>query len=142
MIQKSGKSITIDVVATGATVNEEISKVKSYYLGHQQVKGMFAVDGGTTQGVAETMDQYGLAAKGVHGGGFDLLPRTLELIRKGSMDFTIDQQPYLQGYLPVVFLAQKARYGLLPAGDVATGPSLIRKDQAGQVIALSSRSIR
>ena len=73
---------------------------------------------------------------------FDLSPGMLKDVQDGTALFVVDQQPYLQGYLPVVFLAQKARYGLLPAGDVATGPSLIRKDQAGQVIALSSRSIR
>ena len=81
VIKKSGKQITIDVIATGATVNEELSKVKAYYLGHQDVKGMFAVDGGTTQGIAQTMKQYDLVKKGVHGGGFDLLPGTMQLIK-------------------------------------------------------------
>lgn len=132
VIKKSGKAITIDVVATGATVNEEISKVKAYYLGHQHVKGMFAVDGGTTEGVAETMDQYGLAAKGVHGGGFDLLPRTLELIKKGSMDFTIDQQPYLQGFYTVMemftFLASG---GLVGPANVNTGLKFVTKENVG-----------
>ncbi len=48
-IKKSGKSYDVQVIATGATVNEELSKVEAFYLGHQGVKGMFAVDGGTTQ---------------------------------------------------------------------------------------------
>ena len=73
---------------------------------------------------------------------FDLSPGMLKDVQDGSALFVVDQQPYLQGYLPVLFLAQKAKYGLMPAGDVATGPSLIRRDQAGQVILLSSRSIR
>jgi simple sugar transport system substrate-binding protein len=34
----------------------------------------------------------------VHAGGYDLLPRTLQLIHDGDLDFTIDQQAYLQGY--------------------------------------------
>ncbi len=78
----------------------------------------------------------------VHIASFDLSPGMLKDVQDGTALFVVDQQPYLQGYLPVVALAQHARYGLLPAGDVATGPSLIRKDQAGQVIALSSQSIR
>ena len=38
----------------------------------------------------------------MHGGGFDLLPKTLELIDDGLLDFTIDQQPYLQGFYTVM----------------------------------------
>lgn len=44
-IKKSGKKIDVQTVATSATVNEELSKIKSFYLGHQDLKGMFAVDG-------------------------------------------------------------------------------------------------
>src|SRR3984885_13332706 len=101
-IKKSGKKIDVQTIATGATVNEELSKDKSFYLGHQDVKGMFAVDAGSTQGVAEVMKESNLPAKGVHGGGFDLLPRTVQLIQDGSLDFTIDQQAYLQGFYTVV----------------------------------------
>ena len=56
-------------------MNEELSTIKAYYLGHQDVKGMFAVDAGSTQGVGEVMQQYNLAAKGVQAGGYDLLPQ-------------------------------------------------------------------
>lgn len=58
------------------------------------------------------------------------------------MDFAIDQQQYLQGYLPVMFLDQYARNGLLPAGDVATGPGFVTQDNAAQVIELSKQGIR
>ncbi len=139
-LKKSGKTYQIDVVATGATVNEEISRVKAYYLGHQDVKGMFAVDGGTTQGIAETMQQYGLAAKGVHGGGFDLLPRTLELISQGAMDFTIDQQPYLQGYDTVM---QAYQYllsgGLVGPADTNTGLKFVTKGSVGPYLGTKTR---
>ena len=140
VLKKSGKNYQIDIVATGPTVNEEISRVKSYYLGHQDVKGMFSVDGGTTQGVAETMQQYGLAAKGVHGGGFDLLPRTLQLISQGAMDFTIDQQPYLQGYYAVM---QAYMYllsgGLVGPADTNTGLKFVTKDNVGPYLGTKTR---
>jgi simple sugar transport system substrate-binding protein len=51
-IRKSGKQIETQQVASGATVNEELSKIKAFYLGHQDLKGMFAVDAGSTQGDA------------------------------------------------------------------------------------------
>ena len=54
-------------------------------------------------------------------------PTVLRAIRSGRIEFAVDQQPYLQGYLPVVFLAERARYGLFPAqGEVVpTGPNFI-----------------
>ena len=41
--------------------------------------------------------------------------------------FAVDQQPYLQGYTPVMLLAERARHGLFPArGElIATGPQFI-----------------
>jgi simple sugar transport system substrate-binding protein len=61
---------------------------------------------------------------------------------KGEAVFAIDQQQYLQGYLPVVFLANYAKYGLMPGGDVASGPNLITKEKANQVVELSAKGIR
>ena len=140
VMKKSGKNYTIDVIASGAAVNNEISSVKSYYLGHQDVKGMFAVDGGTTEGIAECMAQYSLASKGVHGGGFDLLPRTLQLIQQGAMDFTIDQQPYLQGYYPVMeaylFLLSG---GLVGPADINTGLKFVTKGNVGPYLSTHTR---
>jgi simple sugar transport system substrate-binding protein len=139
-IKKSGKSYDVQVIASGATVNEEISKVESFYLGHQSVKGLFAVDGGTTQGVAEAMNKHGLAAKGVVGGGFDLLPRTLSLIQAGSMHFTIDQQPYLQGFYTVMqMFTFMASGGLVGPGNCNTGLKFVTKDNVAAYLSTSTR---
>ena len=71
-------------------------------------------------------------------GAFDLGPEVLEAVRAGKLLFAVDQQPYLQGYLPVVMLANRARYGLLPAqGDVvATGANFVTRANADQAIEL------
>ena len=92
----------------------------------------------------------GLAAsKGLAGtdtivGTFDLGPDVLKAVRDGKLAFAVDQQAYLQGYLPVVLLAERARYGLFPAqGDVIpTGPNFVTRANAAKAIALSARSIR
>jgi simple sugar transport system substrate-binding protein len=42
----------------------------------------------------------------------------------------------------VVFLANHARFGLVPGGNVPSGPNLITKDKAGQVVDLSAKGIR
>ena len=43
-----------------------------------------------------------------------LLADVLRAVRGGRIEFAVDQQPYLQGYLPIEFLAERARYGLFP----------------------------
>jgi simple sugar transport system substrate-binding protein len=75
---------------------------------------------------------------------FDLGPDTLRAVEDGKLLFAVDQQPYLQGYLPVVMLANRARYGLLPAqGDVlATGANFVTRANARRALELSERSIR
>ena len=73
---------------------------------------------------------------------FDMSANFLEEIAAGNAAFAIDQQQYLQGYLPVVFLALHADYGLVPGGDVPSGPNLITADKAGQVVELSAMGIR
>jgi simple sugar transport system substrate-binding protein len=50
------------------------------------------------------MEQFGLHEQGVRAGGYDLLPEILQLMKAGHIDFTIDQQPYLQGFFPVMQL--------------------------------------
>ena len=121
-IQASGAPIQFESIATGAQVNDELQRIEAYYLGHKDLKGMFAVDAGSTQGVAQIMQKYNLAQQGVHAGGYDLLDTTLELIDGGHLDFTIDQQPYLQGFLPVVQLfLYKLSGGLQQPADTNTG---------------------
>jgi simple sugar transport system substrate-binding protein len=91
------------------------------------------------------------AAKGLGGssasvpiGTFDLGPDVLKAVQDGRIAFAVDQQAYLQGYLPVVLLAERARYGLFPAqGDVIpTGPNFVTRENAAKAIQLAARSIR
>src|ERR671937_728490 len=78
-ISKSGKPINVATIATGADLPKELSTINSYASSHSSVKGMFAVDAGSTQSVAQTIQKQGLKGK-VHGGGYDLLKPTEELL--------------------------------------------------------------
>ena len=69
---------------------------------------------------------------------FDTSPAILAAVEDGQAAFAINQQPYLQGYLAVEILAQQARLGLHPLGTVQTGPSLVTKDNVGEVRALEN----
>jgi simple sugar transport system substrate-binding protein len=75
---------------------------------------------------------------------FGIGPDVLRAIREGRILFAVDQQPYLQGYLPIVLLEQEHRYGVLPAKGtlIQTGPVFVTKANAGRVLALSTRGIR
>ena len=97
-----------------------------------------------TNAVSGLAAVQGLAGTGVKIGTFDLGPDVLKAVQDGKFAFAVDQQPYLQGYLPIEMLAQRARYGLFPAeGDViATGPDFVTRADAGKAIELSRRSIR
>jgi simple sugar transport system substrate-binding protein len=139
-IKESGKNIQLEEIATGPTVNEELSRIQAYYTGHPDVKGMFAVDAGSTQGIGKVMADNKLAAKGVHAGGFDLLPATLEAISKGDLDFTIDQQPYLQGFYTVMVLfITKISGGLTGPSDINTGLKFVTKSAVAPYLSTKSR---
>jgi simple sugar transport system substrate-binding protein len=126
-IKASGKPINAKAVPTDVNQDKEPPLVDAYYLGHKSLKGMFAVDAGDTQAVGQIIQKYSLQGK-VKGGGFDLLPGTLKLIDGGFLDFTIDQQPYLQGFYPVVQLFLfKLSGGLQAPSDTNTGLLFVTK---------------
>jgi simple sugar transport system substrate-binding protein len=139
-IQDSGKSIRAHAVATGADVGKERARIEETYRAHRGLHGMFAVDGGSTQGVAIVMRRHRLRRRGVRAGGYDLLPETLRSIRDGSMDFTIDQQPYLQGFLPIEQLFF-ARYtdGLVAPADTNTGLLFVTRENVRPYITTHTR---
>jgi len=125
---KSHPSIKYSVVATGAAVPAELTAINAWAVGHSSAKGMFAVDAGSTQGVAQTIQKLGLKAKGWSGGGYDLTPITEQLLAAGAIEFTIDQQPYLQGFLPILELyLYNASQGLSGIAEVDTGLKFLDK---------------
>jgi simple sugar transport system substrate-binding protein len=139
-IKESGKNINLTEISTGAALNDEVSAVEAFYTGHPDIKGMFAVDAGSTAAVAKTMAGHQLQSKGVHAGGFDLLPTTLEAISKGDLDFTIDQQPYLQGFYTVMVLFLfKISGGLTGPADINTGLNFITKTSVAPFLHTQSR---
>ena len=116
------------VITTGAALPAELSVIDSYATGHPDTKGYFAVDAGSTQGLAQTIQKHNLRYKGVKGGGYDLTPITQKLLADDQIDFTIDQQPYLQGFLPVLQLYMyKVSNSLSGIADVNTGLKFLDK---------------
>jgi simple sugar transport system substrate-binding protein len=81
------------------------------------------------------------SGRGARVAGFDLSPDTLRMIAEGTIRFAIDQQPYAQGYYPVIQLAQYCRYGIAPS-DVDAGADVIDREKAERLIEWSKQGYR
>jgi len=139
-VKASGKPITTHAVATGAAQAGEQSAIEAWFQSHSSAKGMYAVDGGSTESLAKVMQKFGLTSKGVHAGGFDLSEQTQKLLHEGNIEFTIDQQPWLQGFLPVLQLfLYKVSGSLTGPADTDTGLKFIDKETVKPYVETKSR---
>jgi simple sugar transport system substrate-binding protein len=75
---------------------------------------------------------------------FDLSTDVLKAIAAGKMLFAVDQQQYLQGYLPIVFLYLNNTNANTVGGGkpVLTGPGFVEKSNALKVIKLAAKGTR
>ena len=75
--------------------------------------------------------------------GTDLLYQTLELIRDGHVDATVGQQPYLQGYLPIMYGYQRTVPGAeartLPGGNYYVANEIVTKDNVAEYLEREAR---
>ena len=124
-----GSSYTVHEVATGAATGQELSAEKAFLTGHKTVKGAFAVDAGSTELLGEALASTGLSS--IPNGGFDTTPTTLSNIQAGKTQFTIYQDPYLQGFLPTLyFYLYNISGGTISPSDTDTGLTFITKSNA------------
>ena len=117
-----GSNLHMHSQASGAAESQAGTTIDNVVANHlDSYQGYFAVDGGSTAALAQAIQTYNLQGK-VVAGGFDLIPTTETLLASSYLQFTIDQQPYLQGFLPVLELfLHNASHGLTGAADVDTG---------------------
>jgi simple sugar transport system substrate-binding protein len=127
------------VVRLSGDVHSQQSAVEKAYQGQRGLRGLFAVDGTGTLAVGRAIKRLGLRAKGVHAGGYDLLPGDLSLVADGTLDFVVDQQPYIQGFAPVLqlFLARISQGTVIPWDTETT--VLLRKADVKAFLATKSR---
>ena len=86
-------------------------------------------------GVQQAIDELGMS---VHHSCFDLSPPVMDLINAGKVQYTIDQQQRLQGYMPIVVLhLYNNGAGLLPGANIPSGPGFVDKSNASSVASLA-----
>ena len=133
---------SVQVVPTSNDPTEVKSKVQAALESNQDVDTILGLGAATVGEPAVEAVQAVGRGDTVKVASFDLSAGFLKDVADGKAAFAIDQQQFLQGYLPVAFLALNAKYGLMPGGNVPSGPNLVTEEKASQVIELSSKGIR
>jgi simple sugar transport system substrate-binding protein len=127
-----GVKLGNQMIDSGMDPSEVKNKVAAYLKTHPNVGGVLALGPSSAEPTLDALRDAGLAGS-IFFGTFDLSKKIADGIKKGEINFAIDQQPYLQGYLPVVILTNYVRYGVLPSGDINSGPGFITKDNISLV---------
>jgi simple sugar transport system substrate-binding protein len=120
------------MIDSGIDPTEVYNRVKAYLAQNPDTNGILTLGPNSAEPTLKLLSDTGAAGK-YHFIAFDLSPDIAQGIKDGVVESAIDQQPYLQGYLPVVFLTMNARYGIVPANDINTGPGFVTKDNIGLV---------
>jgi simple sugar transport system substrate-binding protein len=131
----------VEVVAVTMDPTEIQNAVSAQLSNNSDIGGVLALGPSAAEPALQALEQAGVLEQ-VTFGTFDLSPGVLQAIADGKMAFAIDQQQFLQGYLPIVLLKKYVQYGLMPAGTVMTGPGFVTQENAEQVIELAQKGIR
>ena len=137
--QLVGNVRTLQVNASNIAETE--TTIASELQADPAIDGVLTLNPAVAAAAADAIDTSGSTAPLAT---FDLSPDVVQGIRDGQILFAVDQQQYLQGYLPVVFLALYARNGNVVGGGqpVPTGPRYITTDNVDTVEDLASNGTR
>jgi simple sugar transport system substrate-binding protein len=134
------REVSWDKLDSGTDLATTGDRVGAYLAAHPDTTAYFDT-GFWCAAVAGVLKDRGVAPGKVLMGGFDLVPEVLAQMKAGYVQDLVDQQPYMQGFMPVmeVYLAKTA--GLAPA-DINTGSAVVTPDGVDAVMKLSTQGIR
>jgi simple sugar transport system substrate-binding protein len=113
--------------------------VAAYLQKNQEVDGILALGPAAAEPALQVLDEMGLVDR-VKLCTFDISPRVIQALTQKQMGFALDQQQWLQGYLPIIFLANYVKYGSILQNDlILTGPSFVTPENAEQVANLTNK---
>jgi simple sugar transport system substrate-binding protein len=135
------EGVPVEVLSVSIDPTEVSNAVKAYLTSNPDTDSVLTLGPTAAEPTLAALEEVEMLDQ-VKFGTFDLSPGVLEAIDSGRMMFAIDQQQFLQGYLPIQLLRLHELYGLMPAGTVMTGPGFVTQDNAAQVIELSAKGIR
>jgi len=134
------KDIRWRTLVTGITCEASASVIAATLREHPDIRVVLGTGQADTEGAGRAVEQH-FDGREYSVAGFDLSAETLRLIKLGVIRFTIDQQPYVQGFYPVVQLALHCRYGLVPSSFDA-GAVIIDAANVDEVMALVKNDYR
>ena len=136
----NGEVIT-QFVGLDADQTEQINGIKAVLEADPAIDGVLGVGPVITMSALAAAQDLGID---LTIGGFDMTPELLDAIEAGDVAFTVDQQQYLQGYLPVVLMYLEATNANQAGGGlpVLTGPGFVTPDNAAAVKELSAAGTR
>lgn len=137
--------LTVDYLeiddATNAEAAAGIPTFVAYVSANPDVKLVVTDHGALTATLESYLDTAGLGPDDVFGAGFDLSPATVEAIRGGWTDLVIDQQQWLQGYLPILQICLTHNY-LFTGLHIDTGAGFAHADNIDLLADLAEAQIR
>lgn len=134
------KNVRWTVVIPGNDVVKGTETIAKALREHHDIRIVLNTGQADTEAAGRAIKKH-FSGKGYWSAGFDLSPTTLQLIKEGIIRCTVDQQPYIQGFYPVVQLAQLVRYGIMPS-DIDAGSTIIDRSTVDRVIELTERKYR
>jgi simple sugar transport system substrate-binding protein len=136
----AARPIKIVRLDTGTDLAITADRVGAYLNANKDVNAYFDT-GFWHAAVARVLRDRGVAPGKVLLGGFDLVPEVVQEMTAGYVQVQVDQQPYMQGFIPVMEAYLYKTVGLAPT-DVNTGKALIYPDQAKAIIDLVKKGVR
>jgi simple sugar transport system substrate-binding protein len=137
--------LTVDYLEIDAATNKDPAAgtptFTGYVTSHPDVKLVVTDHGGLTATAETYLKAAGKNPGELHVAGFDLSPATVTAIRGGWTELVIDQQPWLQGYLPVLQICLTKVYGFSGL-HIDTGGGFADKDNIDFLAPLAEKEIR
>ena len=127
-----GVELGSQMIDAGQDPGEIRSKVMAHLQANPDTNGVLTLGPTSAHPTIAALNEAGRAGD-IHFGTFDLSGEIADAIKGDVIAFAIDQQPYLQGYLPVVILTNLARYGVVPGNSINSGPGFVTKDNIALV---------
>ena len=132
--------ITYEKLDSGTDLATTSDRVGAYLSAHPETNAYFDT-GFWHAGVACVLADRKVPPGKVLLGGFDLVPEVLEQMKKGYVQVQVDQQPYMQGFMPVMEVYLAKTVGLAPS-DIDTGQGIVTPDMVDSIMALASKGLR
>ena len=127
-----GVDLGNQMIDSGQDPAEIKNKVLAWLNANSDADAVLTLGPTSAHPTIAALDDAGLGGE-IHFGTFDLSGEIAKAVKDDVIAFAIDQQPYLQGYLPVVILTNLARFGVVPSGHINSGPGFITKANIGLV---------